>query len=483
MFQSINEFVSLLIESFDDPILILNDRGEQVFNNKKFIDFDSVETIKKINKNLEKETFFLNETYSVYIQKTNIDDLSHIAYFYKNNTNFNPIQINDLLNLISEIPLGLLIYDFENGDFKLSYYNEKILSILGKEDISSIHFFNNLKINGIDDVSINNFDLISNMIKTKENSMNNLVYLYNENGKNCYSINLIVNKRNNNQIRNIIISFKEMNEIIELKKHAELNEFYYKNLLEKSTDGISIIQDYKIIYFNDSLADMLKCNQSDLVNHNFLHYLSRNHIKEFKNLHDARMNGDDSTKNLEFTLIDINGKYVYCIGSFSLITINGKNASLGFIKDITELKMKEKELLKYQYQLEDLVQERTRELEESKLEYELIANESPIGIIKVDKNGKINYLNEKSLKLFGKINNIFDVINEIDRQDLLYLELNNETQFDVCISNPKLNYFKAKMKKINDKNIIITLFDNNKEKILIPSLLQLKGEFSQEKGT
>lgn len=54
-----------------------------------------------------------------------------------------------------------------------------------------------------------------------------------------------------------------------------------------------------------------------------------------------------------------------------------------------------------QNNLEDLVKERTQELEESQEMYESLAKASPIGLLKIDNDGNCIYVNEMLMKMLG----------------------------------------------------------------------------------
>src|SRR3546814_6145922 len=54
-----------------------------------------------------------------------------------------------------------------------------------------------------------------------------------------------------------------------------------------------------------------------------------------------------------------------------------------------------------QNSLEDLVRERTQELEESQEMYQSLAKASPIGLLKIDNNGNCVYINEMLVSMLG----------------------------------------------------------------------------------
>lgn len=484
MYSSINEFINLLINNFDEPIVILDNNKNVSFNNNKFNEISN--KIGCIKDNLEKDEFILNDDYKCHVQKTNIENIAYVVYIHDKNKKFETIQLNDLLNIITDTPLGLIVYNKVNDKFTLTYANDKGISIINKNK-SEIYSIDDLY--KIDMLDIHNFYItkdnnpLNQVLKNKETVNNKIVYVYNNGQKNCYSMTIIPNFIDNGDIRNIIISFKDMNEIMDLKRNAELNEYYYKNILEKSPNGIVIIQDFDLIYFNNAIMKMLSCDNYDLINKSILHFMDDNNKNEFKKWHSLRMNGEDDGNDIEFTLTSKNGEVIYCLCSFSLVEINNKPASLCFIKDITQLKKQEKQLKNYYNELEKLVKKRTKELEFAKKEYELIADESPIGIMKISCKGKVKFLNKKIEETIGNIENISEKLNIFNDNYFYDMKLNEESdeviQFLDLVDRKR--HFKLKIKKIDINDIIIMFLDETKEKLMIPELMQLKREMFQNK--
>ena len=71
------------------------------------------------------------------------------------------------------------------------------------------------------------------------------------------------------------------------------------------------------------------------------------------------------------------------------------------IVDITHLKNIEQKLLQHQSKLEDLVQKRTQELQESEKKYRVLANESPDLRYRTDNEGKLIFVSQSFHKLTG----------------------------------------------------------------------------------
>jgi PAS domain S-box-containing protein len=75
--------------------------------------------------------------------------------------------------------------------------------------------------------------------------------------------------------------------------------------------------------------------------------------------------------------------------------------SLAVLIDVTEKKQNEAELAQYRNNLEQLVKERTKALQESQRQYQTLANLVPVGIFRADLQGNITYINQKAQEISG----------------------------------------------------------------------------------
>lgn len=113
--------------------------------------------------------------------------------------------------------------------------------------------------------------------------------------------------------------------------------------------------------------------------------------------------------------------------SLSSVKLKGHWFAIAIIRDISERKELEKNLMQSYRMLEKRVEERTAELKESELRYRNLFEFAPIGIGTADKEGNVVDANKKMIEIMGYSNirelkkiNIGDVyVNPKDRKELL----------------------------------------------------------------
>ena len=141
------------------------------------------------------------------------------------------------------------------------------------------------------------------------------------------------------------------------------SEEKYRNLVERANDGIIILQDGLFKYANPSLIRMAKCSEETLLNSPFIHFIEDAEVDKVISNYEKRIYGENINTMYETRFKTNQGEIIDAEVNAGLITYEGKPADLVIIRDITERKQIEKELKKHQEQLEEMVAERTAELE------------------------------------------------------------------------------------------------------------------------
>jgi PAS domain S-box-containing protein len=174
--------------------------------------------------------------------------------------------------------------------------------------------------------------------------------------------------RANEQLRREITERKRVEE--ELRE----SEDKYRRLVEDSIDGITIVQSGEIKFVNRALLKVFGYqNEDEMVGHTFADFIS----PEYRNLMvergQAREKGEDVPSRYEFKALRKGGTEFDAELSVSAITYEGRIARQGVIRDITERKRAEEELRKYREHLEEMVAERTAQLETANEDLEAFA--------------------------------------------------------------------------------------------------------------
>ncbi|WP_150275737.1 diguanylate cyclase [Paenibacillus tepidiphilus] len=148
-----------------------------------------------------------------------------------------------------------------------------------------------------------------------------------------------------------------------LYSELERSEEKYRELVANLQDGIFITQDAKCRYVNEALAQMLGYSPEDMLEQPFEAFLAPGEREKVMHYYKRRMDGKQVPPEYETRLLHKDGREIIVIHKPTLITYMNRPAVQGTVKDITERKKAEEELLRHKEHLEELVRERTAELE------------------------------------------------------------------------------------------------------------------------
>ncbi len=297
-------------------------------------------------------------------------------------------------------------------------------------------------------------------------------------------------------------------------KNTELalieNEEKYKTIVENTNDGIFIFSEHKLIYTNTKLNDILGYNEEELMQMgivNLIHVDDRPMIRaSFENI----VGSSKENTLSEIRIISKDTTVKICEFSKSNIVINGKDAVLGFVHDITDLRTAELELRIFNKYLEEKVamELKRREqhdqalLQKTKLEFigEMAAGmaheiNQPLTGITMGLDNILNkanssgvdqvYLKEKLKTLFGYVTRIENIIEHVrtfsrDQQITIFEKYSiNETienalllvrktyvgnNIDINFECPTLLY--ARGNKYKFEQVMLNLLSNAKDAIM-----------------
>ena len=119
----------------------------------------------------------------------------------------------------------------------------------------------------------------------------------------------------------------------------------YKTMMEKLLVGIVIVQDARVIFANNVIAELLKYNREDALGENFLKFIHpdmRDHLWE---IYQRRLRGLPVPSSYIVKFIDSQGNSVWTIIRSSIVEWEGKRAVMVSIQDITRIKNMEEKLL------------------------------------------------------------------------------------------------------------------------------------------
>ena len=143
-----------------------------------------------------------------------------------------------------------------------------------------------------------------------------------------------------------------VSDITERKKTEEAlkeSEEKYRMLIENIQDGVFIIQDAKIKFLNEAFAKMIGYTAEEVIGIDIQKLIAPEDLDIVMDRYQQRLAGKDVPKEYEFLLLHKDGVTRVIVNMLvDIVAYQGRTASMGTVKDITEHKKMEEELLKAQ---------------------------------------------------------------------------------------------------------------------------------------
>lgn len=182
-------------------------------------------------------------------------------------------------------------------------------------------------------------------------------------------------RNSNGEVDEIIGVVYDITQVIETESKLKESEEKYRTFVEEANDGILILQDSKFKFCNTSFLKMLGYKREELIDTDIKLVLAEENRDKVYNNHNKRMKGDNVINDYEAILQKKNGEKFFVELSSKVIKFNNRNASLTFIRDLTQKKHSEKQIQK--------INNRNR----------ILLENFPLAYIVVDKDLTINSFN------------------------------------------------------------------------------------------
>ncbi len=141
------------------------------------------------------------------------------------------------------------------------------------------------------------------------------------------------------------------------------SEEKFRTLLEESMDAVSVLVGTTIVYANKRMAELVGFDDpSEYIGRDSLDFVVDEDKGMVKTRALGRQRGEKHIQEYEFRMLRTDGFIIDVETFVSVIEYEGKPASLAFNRDVTKRNQMEKDLREYAERLEEMVEERTREL-------------------------------------------------------------------------------------------------------------------------
>ncbi|MCL4437074.1 MAG: PAS domain S-box protein [Thaumarchaeota archaeon] len=127
------------------------------------------------------------------------------------------------------------------------------------------------------------------------------------------------------------------------------SEEKYHSLVDNIQDGVFIIQDGKLQFVNEAFARMAGYKVEEVIGKDFRQFVAPEDVRMVADRYQRRQSGENIPSEYEFRLLHKDGKTRVLINmTVGLVSYHGRVASIGTVKNITEKKKLEAQLLRAQ---------------------------------------------------------------------------------------------------------------------------------------
>lgn len=236
-------------------------------------------------------------------------------------------------------------------------------------------------------------------------------FAFDEHGFYIFALNQILEPRiwNQEDMGFIESAAKQVNLAL-MKIRLRESEEKYRLLIECANEAIVVVQNGLLILSNPITRKMTGYSEKEIAVTPFTEFVHPEDRAMIENNHQRRLLGEDIPNHYIFRLMSKDGTTRWVQMNAVLITWEGFPATLNFFTDITKLKLVEGDLQK------------------SNVKWEAIISASPDGIGMISLDGKVQFLSDNLLKMYGYSSKdrtdlygkpAIDFIDPIDQERLL----------------------------------------------------------------
>jgi PAS domain S-box-containing protein len=207
-----------------------------------------------------------------------------------------------------------------------------------------------------------------------------------------------------------LVSMTDVTESRRVEEALRVSENTNRTLMDALADGVFVAQDFKFVYANRLLLEQLGYERDEFIGLPFERVVAPDVLPLWTERFRGRVStGTEPVRTYEVAFLRQDGSRA----EFELVanrtTYGERPAVLGVLRDVSERKQAAAELERHRERLEELVRERTRELEEAVAAREAsesfaqtMTDHQPTLLAYVDTSRRIQFANRAWLAWFGK---------------------------------------------------------------------------------
>ncbi|MFO7941256.1 MAG: PAS domain S-box protein [Bacillota bacterium] len=170
------------------------------------------------------------------------------------------------------------------------------------------------------------------------------------------------------------------------QQSLRLSENKYRNLVERASDAIVIVQDYIVRFANPRVEDLLGYGPEEMVGTEFMRYVHYEDVPEVAQKYNRRMTGGDEAPIYQARLRHKDGREIFTEINAGLVQFEGRLADLVLIRDISE-RVKSRQRLQYLSMHDQLTGLYNRAYFETELRRLDVDRQLPLTLVMGDVNG------------------------------------------------------------------------------------------------
>ncbi|MBL7163287.1 MAG: PAS domain S-box protein, partial [Anaerolineales bacterium] len=157
-----------------------------------------------------------------------------------------------------------------------------------------------------------------------------------DNRGNWYEVQIFPLKGRQEQVEGWLIILRDITVQKDLKSALQASEELYRSVTENANDGIAILQETIIKYCNPQLAAMVGSQPEEVRGKPFIEFFPPDQVEVIHERYKRRLRGEEVPSRYETALLHKSGQRVPIEANVSLMTLDGKPATLTIARDISE---------------------------------------------------------------------------------------------------------------------------------------------------